>query len=93
MLVCAIMYFLMRVALHHFCSAVEQFIRAKYERKQYISRGGSSEPSSSKQATTSEPKAKSKAKKASSSTAPQKPSTEQVSELAIALVINGHTVL
>ena len=62
-------------------SAVEQFIRAKYERKQYISRGGSSEPSSKQASAKEEPKAKSKAKKASSSAAPQKHSTEQVSEL------------
>jgi hypothetical protein len=53
---------------------VEQLIRAKYERKQYISRGGSSEPK--QPAAKEELKAKSKPKKTSS---PQKPSAEQVS--------------
>ena len=68
-----------------FSSAVEQFIRSKYERKQYMSRGGSSEPSSSKQPTVKEEtKAKSKPKKTAS---PQKPTTEQVS---VAVPSNSH---
>ena len=48
------------------CSAVEQFIRAKYERKQYIAKGDV--PASKEQSTNKEPsqeqKTKSKSKRA-----------------------------
>ena len=60
-------------------SAVEQFIRAKYERKQYMSRGGSVEASKPTSKETQEQKAKVKPKKASnSSSAALKSSSEQV---------------
>ena len=64
------------------CSAVEQFIRAKYERKQYLSRGGSAEATSKPTTTAAkevqEQKARVKPKKA---TAAQKSSIEQVQQL------------
>lgn len=66
--------------LIHYCSAVEQFIRAKYERKQYIAKDGNSQSSTSKPVVrdTQEHKSKNKPKKASSSSTIQKPQNDQV---------------
>lgn len=81
---------------HHFCSAVEQFIRAKYERKQYILKGGSAEtakPATQSGKESQEQKTKNKAKKIATSTAAQKSSSEQVSGCNTKVNIsrsNGH---
>ena len=59
---------------------MEQFIRAKYERKQYLGKGGSSESAPKE---SQEQKTKSKQKKATSNPAVQKTTREQVSSVRL----------